>query len=554
MRSFRPYPILFFFLLFGQSLFAQPGDDDNDLVDKGKIKVKLRQARVEFLENNMRGAMNKAREVLNMDDGNAKANFLIARANYELGHFGLSEEYIEKASSGKEKIGEVYFLVRGMVHHRMEELDPAIENFETFVQRMEDRTLPKQQPYDVEDVKHFIAQCKFAKKAMKDSLAVRTENLGRNVNSRYDEYNPCVTEDEKKIIFTARRPDTKGGGVDHKGDHQYFEDIYYTEWNEENEEWSRPESVPGRVNTEGYDAVLSLSPSGETMYIYRNNPEHAGDIFRSEVSDRTGKWRRPRLLPKPVNTSYYEGSVSATKDEEKLFFISERKGGHGRGDIYVTEKRGRGEWTEPKNLGPKVNTEQDEKFVHVDPDGETLFFASNGHLGLGEYDIYRTDLKDGEWSEPVNLGYPINTVREESTFSFTPDNETLYLAGKFDENFGSRDLYRVDLKEVDLTAASPTTATAVEEGKVRLSGTVVSESDGSYLDGCSVVLRDPNSGEELHTTTTNEQGEFSFELSSGGKYLVEARAEGYRNGSEEMKLKINDEGQSKRFVLSEKEE
>lgn len=439
-----PVLILFVLPLKGQE------DKGNGIIDKGKIGVKLEQARGKFGENDMRGALNTAREVLAMDEDHPKAYFLIARAQYELGHYGLADKYLKKSSHGKKKIGAEYFLLRGKVYHRHAMLDSAIEMFDRFKKELDSKTLPKGRRVKASDVNHFIDQCQTAKRLMSDSLPVDRKNMGRRINSRYDEYTPCMRNDGKKLFYTARRPDTKGGGVDKKGDNQYFEDIYYSEWDEEEEEWSRPDGVPGRINTVGYDAILSLSPNGERMYIYRNNPEHAGDIFRSELSDRTGKWRRPKLLPKPINTSYYEGSISTIKEEKKAYFISERKGGMGRGDIYVSKKKGHNEWTEPKNLGPKVNTPRDEKFVHVKPDGNILFFASNGHNGMGSYDIFKTERLDSGWTEPENLGYPINTVNEESTFSFLPGKKVMYMAGRFDENKGLRDLYKVDLSELKL--------------------------------------------------------------------------------------------------------
>ncbi|MFN9970562.1 MAG: hypothetical protein ACK58T_11745, partial [Phycisphaerae bacterium] len=113
-------------------------------------------------------------------------------------------------------------------------------------------------------------------------------------------------------------------------------------------------------------------------------------------------------------------------DGKTLYFISERMEGFGLGDVYVTQKKG-DSWTSPKNLGEVINTDMDEKFVFIHPNGKTLFFASNGHPGMGSYDIFKTELVNGKWSTPVNLGYPINTVNEESTFSLTMDNSTMYL-------------------------------------------------------------------------------------------------------------------------------
>ena len=142
-----------------------------------------------------------------------------------------------------------------------------------------------------------------------------------------------------------------------------------------------------------------------------------------------------------------------TADGNTIYFVSERPEGEGQGDIYVSTKKGEN-WSSPKNLGPVVNTDLDEKFVFIHPNGKTLFFASNGHQTMGSYDIFKTEYVNGEWSVPINLGYPINTVNEESTFSLTKDNKTLMIAAEYDNSFGERDIYRIDVSKYALLSST----------------------------------------------------------------------------------------------------
>ncbi|NNE55947.1 MAG: hypothetical protein HKN32_08010, partial [Flavobacteriales bacterium] len=354
----------------------------------------------------------------------------------------------------------------GQIHHRLAKLDESIQYFLAFLAHHTgvQAGIPKSDDYagireflEKVDNRHWndfdnymarkhVNQCLFAKEEMANPAPVVVANMGRAVNSRFDDYTPSVSANGKLIIFTSRRSDTKGGEIDEGGDFKYFEDIYYSEWDEEKMEWTKSRGVEGEVNTPTYDAVLSLSPGADRMFIYKNNRESAGDIFTAVYDKHAQEWRAPEKLPRPINTSYYEGSVSITADGETLYFISERPEGVGQGDIYIAEKRGEG-WSAPRNLGEVINTDFDEKFVFIHPNGRTLYFSSNGHQTMGSYDIFKSEKVNGEWGVPVNLGYAINTVNEESTFSITRDNKTMLVAAEYEDTFGERDIYTIDVSK-----------------------------------------------------------------------------------------------------------
>jgi hypothetical protein len=294
-----------------------------------------------------------------------------------------------------------------------------------------------------------IAQCLYAKDMMEHPVPVVITNLGNAVNSRFDDYTPSISADGKLLLLTARRDNTTGGRMDEAGDYKYFEDIYYSIKDPDTGEWTESLQVAGAVNTETYDAVLSIMPNGKGMFVYKNTVNTTGDIYYSELLSTDSSWTEAQKMPRPINTSYFEGSASITADGNTLFFISERPNGLGLGDIYVSTKTGEN-WSTPKNLGPIVNTEEDEKFVFIHPSGRTLYFASEGHQTMGSYDIFKSEFVNGEWSLPINLGYPINTVNEESTFSLTSDNQTMYIAAEYDDTYGERDLYTVDVANYPL--------------------------------------------------------------------------------------------------------
>jgi tetratricopeptide (TPR) repeat protein len=404
---------------------------------------RIMAARHEYNENNMRGAMLIYREVLQGDPTNAAALYGTSECYYNLKKYKLALEYLNKALEKEPGISSESEFFRGQIFHRTAKLDEAIAAFDAFLAKEKPST------YEYELATQYRLQCLYALDMMKKPVNVSIANMGNLINSRYDEYTPSISADGKTIVFTARRNDTKGGRMDDEGDYKYFEDIYYSEYDETTQEWSQSIAVEGDLNTETYDAVLSIFPSGNGMFVYKNTVSSTGDIYFSEYRPGTKEWSAAQKMPRPINTSYFEGSISMTADGSTVYFVSERPEGEGQGDIYVATKKGES-WSSPKNLGAVINTDLDEKFVFIHPNGKTLFFASNGHQTMGSYDIFKTEFVNGEWSVPINLGYPINTVNEESTFSLTKDNKTLMIAAEYDDSFGERDIYKIDVSNYEL--------------------------------------------------------------------------------------------------------
>jgi tetratricopeptide (TPR) repeat protein len=425
--------------------FSQKDTTKTGLFDNALATPRVLAARHEFNENNMRGAMLIYREVLQADPNNAAALYGTSECYYNLKKYKLALEYLNKALAVEPEISSESEFFRGQIYHRTANLDEAIVAFDAFLAKEKPTT------YEFELATQYRLQCLYAKDMMKKPVEVTITNMGNLINSRYDEYTPSISADGNTIVFTARRNDTKGGRMDEQGDYKYFEDIYYSERDESTGEWSQSIAVEGDLNTETYDAVLSLFPSGNGMYVYKNTVSSTGDIYFSEYRPGTKEWTAAQKMPRPINTSYFEGSISMTADGNTVYFVSERPEGEGQGDIYVSTKRG-DNWSNPKNLGEVINTDLDEKFVFIHPNGKTLYFASNGHQTMGSYDIFKTEQVNGAWSIPINLGYPINTVNEESTFSLTKDNKTIIIAAEYEDSYGERDLYNIDVSKYTMLA------------------------------------------------------------------------------------------------------
>ncbi|MCB0403100.1 MAG: PD40 domain-containing protein [Flavobacteriales bacterium] len=510
------------FLAF--SGFAQ---DDKKTTGKIGYKFKMQEARHKFLtEGDVRGALNIYRELKEEFTNDAMINYRIAECHYALQNYDLAVEYFQNAKNLDDKVDGELYLNLGNAYHRNGQLDNSIEAYTKY------NTVAKKKDRKFHKVSERLTQVDYAKKMIASPVKVEITNLGNNINSRGGDYAPSISADGKTLIFTSRRADTKGGGVDKAGDFKYFEDIYIADWDSVAGEWGKARPIEGKLNTEGHDASLSISPDGSQVYIYRNDGEaFIGDIFVSKKRQSSGTWGIPRALDKPINTSYFESSACLSADGNKLYFVSEREGkkygAQGHGDIYVAERLTKTTWGEPKNLGPVINTPGDEISVFIHPDGKTLFFSSNGHLSIGGLDIFMSKMQeDGTWSKPENLGYPINTIDDDVHFVLSTDGKTAHYSAVKADGFGERDIYKIDMSNY------PVLTDGVSINLSILKGVIAS---GEEKVAANLEFKDA-SGNVVAKTICDEEGDFFITLPGGNKYTVVVTASGYESKSVDVDL------------------
>lgn len=323
---------------------------------------------------------------------------------------------------------------KGQALHRRAKFDSAIIFYQRFREGLSN------QPSSIRpgEVEKRLIECESGKKLMSGPRKFTVTNLGAVINSPFEDYAPVLTEDEKLMVFTSRRP--IGNLSDQiSADGKYFEDVFFS--NRQGARWSAAKNMDRPVNTPFHDSNLALSADGKQLFLYTD--ENDGDILVSDFIN--GKWSQPRLLPAPINTPYHESSVSVSSDGKKMFVASERPGGLGGSDIYVTEKNKFGQWGFATNLGPSVNSAWDEDSPFIDYDGNILYFSSTGHTSMGGYDIFRSLQKAGNWSKAENLGFPINTPGPDSYFVSTKDGKRAYYSSVREEGFGEEDIYLITL-------------------------------------------------------------------------------------------------------------
>jgi tetratricopeptide (TPR) repeat protein len=276
---------------------------------------------------------------------------------------------------------------------------------------------------------------------------VRITNLGPPVNTKADEYCPLIPSNGELLIYTYRGPRAKGGKQKLKGSRLrniddmelYFEDIFITRKINDTL-WSEPEGI-SELNTNNHDAAVSLNADATQLFIYRNRGEGNGDLYLSELVG--SKWTPPVLQHK-LNSPEWDGSACFIPNEDKIIFSSERKGGYGGKDLYSAERIKGNIWTNITNLGPKINSKYDEDAPFITSDGRVLFFASNNKNSLGGYDIFRSDFINGQWQAPYNLGPPINTTNDDNYFTVSADGKVAYYSSHKQGGDGGHDIYKVE--------------------------------------------------------------------------------------------------------------
>lgn len=276
---------------------------------------------------------------------------------------------------------------------------------------------------------------------------VRIRNIGGPINTKADEYCPLITSNEELMIYTYRGSKAKGGKQKIKGSkvrniddvELFFEDVFMSKKLNDTL-WSDPEGIDN-LNTNSHDAAVSLNADGTELFIYRNRGDGKGDLYLSELDGVT--WTKPVLQLK-LNSPEWDGSACFIPNENKIIFASERKGGLGGKDLYSAERTTNNVWTNIKNLGPEINSKYDEDAPFVTSDGKILFFSSNNKNSLGGYDIFRCDYINGEWQSPYNLGPPINTTNDDNYFTVRGDGKVAYYSSYKKGGDGGQDIYKVE--------------------------------------------------------------------------------------------------------------
>ena len=374
------------------------------------------------------------------DTMNVRANYMAGVLYLETVNRDYSTKYFERVKrlDPKYRFNIDYLLGRGYQYGL--EFEKALKYFLAYKNKVtSDRSYRGRDKTSVYEVNDRIEECQNAKEIIGMPSSYTIENISENVNSTWPDYAPVLNEDETVMIFTSRRQEgNTNENVDK--DNFYFEDIYISK--RKGVTWSKAKNIGQNVNTLYHDSNLFLSSDGKTLYIYSD--EGNGDIFYCTENENE-EWSKPKPLEGRINSQgFAEQSIWVSDDGEFMMFASNRPGGYGGFDIYGCYKED-GQWKRPFNMGPEINTRADEDGPYMAKDGITLYFSSKGHKGFGGFDVFTSTYNDNteKWNKPENLGYPVNTVDDEVYFHPTSDGERGYLASVREEGLGFTDIYMV---------------------------------------------------------------------------------------------------------------
>lgn len=487
--------LLFFLLLYIQTpAKGQTKADVRDMFNQGEMYIL-------FEEYNE--ALPSFENLLKLSPDNANFKYRIGQCYLNIpGQKDRAIPYLEEAVqniSPKHKQGRIkektapydalYYLANA--YRINNQLDKAIETYELFIQNMDHRV------YDSTIVNFQLQTCHNAKQMMTRPLFVKYTNLGENINERFLETNPVISAKDDILFFSRKL--------------QFRTALFYSRIT--NGIWSGPIDIIPDLNVDDKFYPTSLSRDGKTLFLY-SNFDYIGNIYTSKFTDN--KWNPVEKLNENVNTKYWESHATVSPDGKKLFFSSNRKGGYGGLDLYISELDSIGAWGPARNLGPVINTPYHEDTPTITEDGKTLFFSSRGHYNMGGYDIFYSTMVDGEdWSIPLNAGYPLNTTDDDLFFTPLGKGYEGYIARYDDRGFGEQDIYRVEIFSDD------------HPRRFLIRGvTRIEDLRKDVAAGIKVIIRDLN---DPHTPiivyTDPRTGKYEFEVKHG-EYEITFDADG----------------------------
>lgn len=356
-------------------------------------------------------------------------------------HFVLASSTISKnydMYSHKEKGAPIdVFFHLGKAYHLDEQISKAKESYQKFIDdsRKQSELIPVAQLR--------ITQCDVASNLIANPKKIEINNLGARINSTMPEYAPAISLDGSALYFTAKRQweDRSSDPYRDMMFYHYPEDIYLSLRNEETEIFGRPKRLDF-CDSKTNEASISVSSDERKIYTYSDS-EGNGDIYFSDF--RKNEFTTQQHLDESkINTKYWETHATVAPDGQSMYFVSDRPGGYGKRDIYQVIKLPDGTWSEPINLGPQINTSEDEDSPFLAVDNKTMYFASNGASSMGDFDIFiAVRDENNNWSDPINLGYPFNSTGDDVFYTTTSDGTEGYLTSFRKGTLGDKDIYQV---------------------------------------------------------------------------------------------------------------
>ncbi len=379
------------------------------------------------------------------------------------------------------------------------QIDNALRSYELFRKDLNSEV------YDTTVVNLQIQSCRNAKELSRMPLYVKEKNLGNVINSKNNDFNPVISDKEDLLVFSRSQP--------------FYDALFYS--TKVNGAWTQPINMNELLKVDRDLFPTSISKDGKDLYLY-SSADYDGIIYTSRFEN--GTWLPIVKLNDNINTKYWESHATISHDNKKLYFTSNRKGTFGGLDIYVSNRDSTGDWGPAVNLGPVINTPYNEESPFLSEDDKTLFFSSRGHFNMGGYDIfYSTLLDNGEWSVPLNVGYPLNSTDDDVFFKPLNQGYEGYIAKELPSGFGKQDIYRIEIFSDNHPRKF------FVRGMVKVADLISNMNDSVKISAMNI--KNPN--QTIIVYSNPKTGEYEFQLPQGDYQIT---YEG--NGGEKVVRKV----------------
>jgi outer membrane protein OmpA-like peptidoglycan-associated protein/tetratricopeptide (TPR) repeat protein len=351
-------------------------------------------------------------------------------------------KYLRKAYDNNPEINPEINYYLGRAYHLVLEFDKAKEYYSKYKDYLAVSTLG----LDTNDIVKLLTECDNGKKLVENPRRVIITNMGDSINSAFDDYFPIFANNDSTLYFTSRRPQLKKQERN-PYDYKFYEDVFSSHFSDEG--WLAAQPLTKKINSKNNDAAVGISPDDSSLFIYTG--KYNKDVKESPFNPKKGTWDSPKKIAKKLRSKQSEGSLFFSPTGDTLYFISADEDlSLGGKDILMSVLNEKGKWTSPVSGGSLINSIYDEEGLFVTPDGSELYFSSRGHNSMGGFDVFHSiRMKDGTWSDPENMGYPLNTPDDDIFFTYDKDMKFAYYTTIREGSLGAKDIYKITFLGVE---------------------------------------------------------------------------------------------------------
>lgn len=343
------------------------------------------------------------------DSLNKELNFKMGVCNFYLKNYNKAEAHLLKSSSA---VSIELFRYKAAIAFAKMKFKKAINFYNAY------KLIAGKKELTNEQITREVEKVKYAQIAIGNKRDVLVQNF--KVNTAKIEATPQIIADESMLYYAV---DGQIYGID-----------------KVQNSFDTPKLLNKSINASNNEQIGGVSSDGQSMYLIRN-----GDIYEAKMG--LDDWEEPVKMGDNVNSDYNESGVTISIDNKLMFFVSDKPGGYGGKDLYKVLRLPNGKWSRALNMGPIVNSDEDEETPFIHSDKKTLYFSSKGHQNMGGFDVFKTTLESGMWSEPENLKYPINSVDDDMYYSLVASGKVAYLSSCRPDGKGGTDIYKVVVKD-----------------------------------------------------------------------------------------------------------